>query len=472
LRDNNDVTRRTLLERAALLLPASRLLRAQPAGQPADPQQQQDAILSRIKAPDFPKRDFDITRYGAKGDGKMNCTSAIHQAISTCTKAGGGRVIVPAGRFVTGAVHLENNVNLYLSEGATLAFSQDPAHFLPVVLTRFEGTECMNYSPFIYAFEKSNIGLTGPGTLDGQADCGHWWNWVGRTNCGGGPGKLSQAADRKLVTSMGDRSVPVKERIFGEGHYLRPNFIQPYRCTNVVIDGVTIRNSPMWEVNPVLCKNVTVRNLLIETNGPNNDGVDPESSTDVLIENCTFKTGDDCIAIKSGRNEDGRRVNVACANIVVKNCNMADGHGGVSIGSEVSGGIKNVFVDNCKMDSPHLQRALRIKTNSYRGGKIENINFRNTTVGQVAEAVIEVDYFYEEGEGGPFIPTVEHIYISNVTSKKSKHGLYLHGYANDPIRGLTVVNCNFEGAAQGNYLENVSQVDFRDLVVNGKAVKL
>jgi polygalacturonase len=420
----------------------------------------------------FPKRDFDITRYGARGDGKLDCTQAIHQAISACSRAGGGRVVIPAGRFLTGAIHLENNVNLYIGEGATLAFSEDPKHFLPVVFTRFEGTECMNYSPFIYAFEKTNIGITGPGTVDGQADCSHWWNWVGRGRCGAAPGKANQSVDRKSIVSMGDRNVPVKDRIFGEGHYLRPNLIQPYRCTNVVIEGITIRNSPMWEVNPALSKNVTVRGLTIETDGPNNDGVDPESCTDVLIENCTFKTGDDCIAIKSGRNEDGRRVGVPCANIVIRNCNMADGHGGVSIGSEVSGGINNVFVDHCKMDSPRLQRALRIKTNSYRGGKIENINFRNTTIGQVAEAVIEVDYFYEEGEGGSFLPTVENIYVANVSSKKSKYGLFLHGYANDPIRGLMAVNCQFNGASQGNYLENVSSVNFRDVTVNGQAVKI
>jgi polygalacturonase len=464
------VTRRTLLQQAALLVPASRLLHAQSAG--ADPQAQQNAILARIQAPSFPKRDFDITKYGAKGDGKADCTQAIRQAIAACTKAGGGRVVIPRGRFLTGAVHLDNNVNLYIGEGATLAFSQDPAHFLPLVFTRFEGTECMNYSPFIYAYEKTNIGITGPGTVDGQADSCHWWNWVGRGNCGGGSDQPNHNADRKLVTGMGDKDVPVKERIFGEGHYLRPNFIQPYRCTNVLIEGITIKNSPMWEVNPVLSKNVIARNLQIDTHGPNNDGVDPESSTDVLIENCTFSTGDDCIAIKSGRNQDGRRVGKACENIVVKDCNMKDGHGGVSIGSEVSGGIRNVFVDNCQMNSPHLQRALRIKTNSYRGGKIENINFRKTTVGEVAQAVIEVDYYYEEGEGGPFMPMVENIYVSDVTSKKSKYGLYLHGYKNDPIRGLTVVNCKFDGASEGNYLESVALVNLRDVTVNGKVVNI
>jgi len=463
------VTRRTLLQSSVALLPVAGILRAQSS---SDPQQQQDAILARIKAPTFPKRDFEVTRYGAKGDGKTNCTQAIRQAIAACTKAGGGRVVVPAGRFLTGAVHLDNNVNLYISEGATLAFSQDPKDYLPLVYTRFEGTECMNYSPFIYAWEKTNIGVSGPGTLDGQADCDHWWNFVGRANCGGGPGKPNHNADRKRIVEMGDNDVPVKDRIFGPGHYLRPNFIQPYRSTNFVIEDVTIKNSPMWEINPVLCKNVTVRGVKVETHGFNNDGCDPESCTDVLIENCIFDTGDDCIAIKSGRNQDGRRVNKPCENIVVRNCNMKDGHGGVSIGSEVSGGIRNVFVDTCKMDSPHLQRALRIKTNSYRGGKIENIYFRNTTVGQVAEAVVDVDYYYEEGEGGPFMPGVENIYVANVTSKKSKYGLYLKGYKNDPIRGLTVVNCTFDGAAQGNYLENVASVNLKNVMVNGKPVQI
>lgn len=452
------------------MAPVLRAIQGQTAG--ASPQVQQDAILARIKSPVFPKRDFEITRFGAKGDGKKDCSAAIRAAIAACAKAGGGRVIVPAGRFLTGPIHLDNNVNLHVADGGTLAFSQAYRQYLPVVFTRFEGTECMNYSPFLYAFEKTNVGITGNGTLDGQADCNHWWNFVGRANCGGGPGKPNHNADRAAIVAMGDKNVPVKERIFGEGHYLRPNFIQPYRCTNVLIEGVTIKNSPMWEVNPVLCKNVTVRSLTIDTHGFNNDGVDPESCSDVLIENCTFNTGDDCIAIKSGRNEDGRRVGVACENIVVRNCNMKDGHGGVSIGSEVSGGIRNVFVDNCRMDSPSLQRALRIKTNSYRGGKISNINFRNTAVGEVAEAVIEVDYFYEEGEGGPFMPVVENIHIVNVTSKKSKYGLYLHGYKDDPIRGLTVVDCSFAGAAQGNYLENVDAVTLKNVTVNGKVVKL
>jgi len=248
----------------------------------------------------------------------------------------------------------------------------------------------------------------------------------------------------------------VKDRVFGDGHYLRPNFVQPYRCTNVLIEGVKVINSPMWELNPVLCRNITVRNVHIDTHGPNNDGCDPDSCADMLIEKCTFSTGDDCIAIKSGRNADGRRINVPTSNLLIRDCEMQDGHGGVSIGSEASGGINNVIVENCRMSSPHLQRALRIKTNSYRGGTIENITFRNVQVGEVAEAVIEIDFFYEEGEGGPFQPIVRNVVVSDVTSKRSKYGLYLHGYKDDPIRGLTVTNCHFENASKGDFKENVA----------------
>jgi len=417
------MTRRTFLTTTAALLAA-------------DAANEQAAILARIKPPTFPDRDFDITRYGA-----------IAEAIAACTAAGGGRVVVPAGIFFTGPIHLDHNVNLHVSEGATLRFSRDPQHY-PLVYTRWEGTECMNYSPFIYAFEKTNIAISGTGTLDGQADAEHWWPWKGK-------GPSGQEPDRNALMAAGDKNVPVEQRVFGAGHKLRPNFVQPYRCANVLIEGVKIVNSPMWELNPVLCKNVTVRNVTIDTHGPNNDGCDPESCTDMLIEKCTFSTGDDCIAIKSGRNVDGRRVNVPNANLIIRDCDMKDGHGGVSIGSEASGGVRNVFVENCRMSSPNLDRALRIKTNSYRGGAIENIYFQNVTVGEVAQAVIDIDFFYEEGEGGPFKPIVNNVVISSVTSKKSKYGLYLHGYKDDPIRGLTVTNCRFENAAKGDFRENV-----------------
>lgn len=424
-------------------------------------QTRMQALLKRIQPPTFPSRTFNIMKYGAAAG--QDCTKAISAAIDACSKAGGGTVLVPAGNYQTGAIHLKSHVNLHVAEGATLLFSTDTKQY-PLVYTRFEGTECMNYSPLIYAWEQTDIAVTGLGTLDGQASQENWWGWKRGT-------RMNAEPDRKAIVDMGEKDVPVKDRVFGEGHYLRPNFFQPYRCTNVMIEGVTIKRSPMWEINPVLCKNVTVRNVKIDSHGPNNDGCDPESCTDTLIEGCVFNTGDDCIAIKSGRNRDGRRVNVPTDGVIVRNCQMKDGHGGVSIGSEVSGGIRNVFVDNNKMDSPHLDRALRIKTNSHRGGEIENIYFANTTVGEVAQAVIDIDFFYEEGEGGPFKPVVRNVVVENVTSQKSKYALYLRGYANAPISGVQITNCKFANVAQPDIWEHVDDVKLTGDIRNGEPMK-
>ncbi len=268
--------------------------------------------------------------------------------------AGGGRVVVPSGRFATGPIHLRSNVELHVSRDATLLFARDPRQYLPAVLTRFEGTELMNYSPFIYAYDQQNVAITGEGTLDGQADREHWWPWKGLADFGWTRGAPNYNASRQRLLEMAERREAVERRRFGEGDYLRPPFIQPYKCRNVLIENVSITNSPMWEINPVLCENVTVRGVKISSGGPNNDGCNPESSRDVLIERCVFNTGDDCIAIKSGRNADGRRVNVPSQNIIVRNCEMRDGHGGVTIGSEISGGCWNVFAHDCRMDSPRL----------------------------------------------------------------------------------------------------------------------
>jgi polygalacturonase len=203
-------------------------------------------------------------------------------------------------------------VDLHLAAGATLRFSADPAAYLPVVFTRWEGVECMNFMPLIYAWEQTDIAVTGPGTLDGSAAPDRWWDWA-RHDSGRTP---ASAADSRALDAQAAAGVPVAERRFGGGHHLRPNFIQPYRCRNVLIEGVSIVRSPMWEINPVLCTNVIVRGVTIDSLGPNNDGCDPESCRDVLIEGCAFTTGDDCIAIKSGRNADGRRVGVPAENLV------------------------------------------------------------------------------------------------------------------------------------------------------------
>ena len=429
------------------------------------------AILERIQPPVFPDRQFDITRYGAIGDSATDCTAPIHDAISACSRAGGGSVIVPAGVFLTGAVHLESNVDLHISSGATLRFGRDPRMYLPVVFSRFEGVECMNYSPFIYAYEQTNLAVTGEGVLDGQADCAHWWPWKGKRDCGWKNNDPNQAKDRQELMDLAERDVPVEKRVFGAGHYLRPQFIQPYKCRNVLIEGITIRNSPMYEVHPVLCRNVIVRGVKIESHGPNNDGCDPESSTDVLIEGCQFETGDDCIAIKSGRNRDGRRVGVPCENVVIRGCRMKDGHGGVTIGSEISGGARNIFVDNCEMDSPHLNEAIRFKNNAMRGGVIERVRVRNVRVGQVSDAAIQVDLLYEEGARGPYRPIVRDVEIRNLSCGRSQYVLYLRGFAAAEIRDIRLDHCTFEHVAKPDIVESVEGLRFEDVTVNGKKVK-
>ena len=422
--------------------------------------EQVGGILSRIKAPQFPNKDYNITDYGAVGDNEKDCTNAFEKSILAAHRAGGGRVVVPPGTFLTGPIHLKSNVNLHVSDDAIINFFVDPNRYMPIVYTRFEGIECMNYSPLVYAYEQENIAVTGKGILDGRASDENWWRW-----------KRSQSGDVKTLGKMGDTGIPVSQRVFGAGKQLRPNMIQAYKCKSVLIEGVTIKNSPMWHIHPVLSTNVTVRNVRVIGHGPNNDGCNPESCKDVLIEGCYFDTGDDCIAIKAGRNKDGRRVNTPSENIIIRNCQMKDGHGGVVIGSETSGGTRNVFAENCTMDSPNLDRALRIKTNSVRGGTIENIYLRNIKIGQVAEAVLKVNFQYGEGDAGDFTPTVHNINMENVTSGKSKYALSISGYERSPITGIHLKNCIFNNVEKNNVLIGVKNLTLENVKINGEAVK-
>ncbi len=420
------------------------------------------ALLARIKAPEFSSRDFDVTAFGAKPG--TDATAAIAAAIEACHAAGGGRVIIPAGDWPTGAIRLKSGVNLHLAKDATLKFATDPAAY-PNVLTRWEGVECMNYSPLIYALDEENIAVTGEGTLDGQASDENWWGWTKR-------GSGQDRASRNQLNDLGESGVPVEQRVFGAGHFLRPNFIQPYRCRNVLIEGVTIVRSPMWEIHPVLCTNVTVRGVHIDSQGPNNDGCDPECSRDVLVENCVFSTGDDCIAIKSGRNNDGRRVGVASENLVVRHCTMQDGHGGVVVGSEISGGCRNVFVEDCIMDSPRLDRALRLKSNARRGGVIENIFMRNVRVGRVTEAVLTVDLLYEEGARGDHPPVVRNIRLDHVTSTASPRVLWIAGFPGATIDDIRLSDCTFHGVETAEVVSGAGRIELDRVTIEpleGKA---
>ncbi len=438
-----------------------------------DPWASVTEILKNIQAPTFPAKDFLVTEYGAIGNGADNCSEAFKKAIDACNKAGGGRVVVPAGNFYTGPIYIKSNVNLHVSKGAIISFSTKAEDYLPVVYTRWEGVELMNYSPLVYAFEEKNIAITGEGTLDGKANESNWWPWKGNKIDGWKEGTPNQndKDKRPALFDMAEKDVPATERKFGSGFYLRPQFVQPYKCENILIEGVTIINSPMWIVNPVLCNNVTIQKLTITSDGPNNDGCDPESCKNVLIRDCYFNTGDDCIAIKSGRNRDGRRINVPSENIVIQNCKMANGHGGVVIGSEISGGVRNVFAEDCKMSSPELDRALRIKTSSMRGGTTENIYMRNVEVGQVKEQVFIATMRYEDS--GPYMPVIRNIEMKNIkVLNGGKTGVLLEGYPESQVENIRLINVEIDKVKTPYKFTNAKNVKFTDVKINGQHMEV
>ena len=428
-------------------------------------------ILNRIKPPQFAKRDFDVTQYGAGSPSLLDDGPAFEQAIAACHAAGGGRVVVPAGEFKTGPIHLKSNVNLHLEKGARIAFSTSTNRYLPLVFTRWEGVELMNYSPLIYAIDCENIAITGQGTLDGQASDTQWWPWKGKAAHGWREGMAKQDEARNRLFDMAERGVPVAERIFGDACYLRPMFIQPYRCRNVLIEGVTLKRSPMWQIHPVLCTNVTVRDVTVDADGPNTDGCDPESCRDVLIERCYFNTGDDCIAIKSGRNADGRRIGVASQDIVIQRCGMKNGHGAITIGSEISGGVRNVFAENCWMDSPDLVHAIRIKNNAMRGGVLEHLHFRDMVIVQVAHAVLTIDENYEEGPNGPFTPVVRDVTLERVLSGRSAVAIDAQGLIRAPVHDVTLSYCEFANVEGPSIVQNVRGLKFENVRINGKLAR-
>jgi unsaturated rhamnogalacturonyl hydrolase len=419
------------------------------------------SILARIVPPQFPERECKITDYGAVAGGHDDATEPIRRAIADCAAHGGGHVLVPAGIFATGAIQLESNIDLHLAEGATLLFNPDPARYLPVLWTRWEGIECLNYSALIYARDRQNIAITGSGTLDGSASDENWWRWAKR----GADRRSLASADAAELNRMSEAGVPVEQRVFGAGHYLRPNFIQIYSSRNVLIEGVKIVRSPMWEIHPVLSENVTVRGVQIVSHGPNNDGCDPDSSKDVLIENTEIDVGDDCIAIKSGRNEDGRRIARPAENIIVRNSKLLDGHAGVAIGSEISGGAKNVFIENNRMDSPHLDRALRLKSNARRGGTIDGVYFRNSVVGRVSEALLTIDFLYEEGPRGDHPPTARNIVIENVRAEQSPRLFYIAGFEGAHIERIVVRNTQILNATATEVVEHAGHIELENVSI-------
>ncbi len=407
-------------------------------------------ILARIVPPEFPGRSFDITDYGAEEGATSKATEAFARAIEACSEAGGGRVLVPPGRFLTGPVHLRSNIELHLAEGAELIFSDRIEDYLPPVLVRVGGIECYNYSPLIYARDCENVAVTGKGRLNGNSRT--WWEWKGK--------------ETKEHFRMGAEGVPVEERVFGTVEAaIRPSFLCLFNCRNVLLEGFTIGSGPNWTIHPVYCENITIRHVTVDTDGPNNDGIDPDSCRDLLIEHCTFSTGDDCVVLKSGYNQDGWRVGKPTENVIMRHCSSRHGHGGLVIGSEMSGDVRNVFMHDCDFEG--TDRAIRIKSRGDRGGVVEKVYARDITVkDMVREAVIlNMDYGADPSAlSSDRAPVFRDMCFERISGSGAPHAVVIQGMESSPITDIRFRDVEL-ATTRGVVAANVGDLLFDQVVV-------
>ena len=407
-----------------------------------------------ITIPDFSGcPTFSIAELGAVQGDKEATTAAIEKAISAANEAFGGVVVVPEGNWLTKKIHLKSNVCLHLEQGAVLEFSENPEDYLPAVQTTWEGMECYNYSPLIYAFECENVAITGKGKLKARMDV--WKIWGARPP--------AHMAALKRLYDMASTNVPVEERqMVGDEAHLRPQFIQFNRCKGVLLDGVSIENSPFWVIHPFLCKDVVVRNVSVSAHGHNNDGVDPEMTQNMLIEDCSFNQGDDVVAVKSGRNQDAWRLNTPTKNLVMRNCYAKDGHQLLAIGSELSGGVENVLIENCALEptTASVMHLLFIKTNERRGGYVKNIHMRNISAGDMRFGVlgIETDVLYQWRD---LVQTyevkltpIEGVYLENVQAKNMQFVSRIQGNAELPVHDVVMKNVTVASVSKEEFINS------------------
>jgi polygalacturonase len=426
-----------------------------PAG--GDAWQQAGRIIEAIQEPQFPAHRVNVRELGARGDGAHNDLPVLQAAVDQCSEAGGGTVLVPAGTYwLEGPLHLKSHINLYLEEDSTLRFSAELDDFLPVVYTRWEGTTLLNYSSFIYANGLENVAITGAGTIDGNSE-GKFEGWFEK-----------QRPDQDRLRAMGDRAAPLEDRIFGDGHYLRPSFIQFIDCERIKIEGVKIVNSPFWIIHPIFSKHITIRNVHIESMVLQNDGVDIDSSSDVLIENCTFRTGDDAVVIKSGRDQEGRELARPSENIVIRNNTCLEVHNGFAIGSEMSGSVRNVLIENNTIESG--RNLIFFKANLDRGGVVENVHVRNITVEHASHNLIRFQTDYHEFRGGEHPPTFRNFRIENVTCKEAETGIRVEGHIDSPITDVVIRNVTVEKTTTPVEIHAHDQIELVDVMINGKHV--
>jgi polygalacturonase len=406
--------------------------------------------MPELERPSFPNRVFDIRDFGAVADGVTMNTASFDDAIAACSTSGGGTVLIPPGLWLTGPIVLRSNVNLHAAEGATVRFSTHFEDYLPVVQTRWEGIEVYNYSPLIYANNADNIAITGPGTFDGQGEA--WFNM-----------RIWQKADREKLWNSEAAGIPVDERIYGtEEGALRPAMVQPFNCTNVLIEGPTFTRSPFWVIHPVYCDRLIIRDVNVDSHGVNNDAVDLDSCSNVLVERCSFSVGDDAVAIKSGRDADGWRVGRPSENIVVRHITAIGGHGGTVIGSELSGGARNILFHDIYFKDTIT--ALRIKSKIGRGGVIEDIWFRDIVItGLKEKPAFWLDALYASHTVQPAttaLTTFRNIHVENLASWGGVRSIEIGAYAEQPAQNITLENV-FVSAEEGLLLENANGVAFK-----------
>jgi polygalacturonase len=405
---------------------------------------------------------FNITDFGAVADGQTLCTGSFAAAVKACMTAGGGTIYVPAGKYLTGPIHFQSNITLDLDAGARLVFSQNTADF-SVLCSRWEGVECEVYSPLIYGVNLENVAVTGRGVIDGQGET--WW-------------------EKQRQNTL---------------EYPRPRMISFEKCKNVLIEGLTLINSPAWTINPICCENLTVNQITIHNpaNSPNTDGIDPESCRNVHISNCHIDVGDDCIAIKSG--VEACHEKIPCENITIINCTMVHGHGGVVIGSEMSGGVRNVVISNCVFEG--TDRGIRIKSRRGRGGMVEDVRVNNIIMKKVI-VPFAMNEYYNCGPGGKeklvwdksshpvdqTTPIFRRIHFSNITAREvAASAGFLYGLPELPIKDVSFDNISVQLAKdavagmpdmmcqlapvkrQGFFCCNVSNIFFYNVMVSDPA---
>ncbi|HEY1113063.1 MAG TPA: glycoside hydrolase family 28 protein [Chitinophagaceae bacterium] len=404
---------------------------------------------------------YNVLKYGAKNDSSRIATKAIEQAIAAAVKAGGGTVYFPAGKYLTGPIHLKSNITIFIDAGAELHFSDNFDHYLPMVPSRWEGTDVTNFSPFFYAYKAENIAIRGRGLINGHGK--KWWDFSEGYNEKNPRSKWQLEFDRLNKDILRPDLKGWVERGF-----LRPPFIQPMYCKNVLIEGITIINSPFWTVNPQFCENVTITGVTINNPpSPNTDGINPESCNNVHISNCHISVGDDCITIKSGKDRAGRKMATPAENYTITNCTMLSGHGGVVIGSEMSGGVKKIVISNCVFDG--TDRGIRIKTARGRGGVVEDIRVSNIIMKNIRDQAIVLDMQYARTTPEPVserTPQFRNIHFSNITAQ-TKQAIFINGLTEMPIEDITFNDIQIE-AQTGALIKEAKNIEFHKVRINTK----